>query len=51
MQNTFAGMKPYWAVWKPIAQINPLFIAARIHPFQERLPTRIVEPIVSTHDK
>jgi hypothetical protein len=51
MQKIFAGMKPYWAVRKPITQISTLLTAARSQPFQQRLPTNMVEKIVSTHDR
>jgi hypothetical protein len=51
MQNTFAGMKPNCSVRKPITQTTPLLIAARTHPFQQRLPTKMVEHMVSTQDK
>jgi hypothetical protein len=51
MQNTFAGMKPNWPVRKPIMHTTPLLTAAMTQPFQHRFPTRIVELIVSKHDK
>jgi hypothetical protein len=51
MQKTLAGINPYWAVRNPITQMSTLLIAAKSQPFQQRLPIRIVEQIVSTQDK
>jgi hypothetical protein len=44
-------MKPNWPVRKPITHTIPLFTAATTHPFQQRFPTKMVEQMVSTHDK
>jgi hypothetical protein len=44
-------MNPNCEVRKPITHTMPLFTAATTHPFQQRFPTRMVEQIVSTHDK
>jgi hypothetical protein len=51
MQNKFAGMKPICAVLRPMMQNTALLMLARTQPSQFRLPIRMVETTVSTHDK
>ena len=51
MQNTLAGIKPSCAVLMPMTHIITLFTVANTQPSQHRRPTRIVEVMVSTHER
>jgi len=51
MQNTFAGIKPYWDVCNPITQTMRLLTPARTRPVHIFLPMRIVATMVRKHDK
>jgi hypothetical protein len=51
MQNALAGMNPSWPVLVPMTHMMTLLMVATIHPSQHRRPTRMVEAMVSTHDR
>ena len=51
MHTRLAGMNPICAVWNPMTQMIKLFTAASTQPCQHRLPTKIVEPMVSAQDR
>jgi hypothetical protein len=51
MQNALAGMNPNWPVLVPMTHMMTQLILATIQPSQQRRPTRMVEAMVSTHDR
>ena len=51
MQNTFAGIKPYWQVCNPIAQTMRLLTPETTRPLHIFLPTKMVATTVRKQDR